>query len=347
MKKRKLKRSVKIILFTMIFSLVGVLVMKYFALDEKINNYLIQNNINFKTFIIEKPKVKIIDTDSKTRPIAVSINNNHSAWPLSGLQNAYLVYELIAEGGITRLLAFYKDTNVSKIGSIRSTRHYFLDYVLENDAIFVHYGQSPQAKIDLEELNIDNINGMYDYKPFTRDTSLRRSYEHTAFSSIKKINETIKDKKYRTQTDRLLLEYNPVKVKLPENAIKATDISLEYSSYQTTSYKYNEEKRVYELYMDNKKQKDLVTKETYTVKNIIVYQVEIETIDSKDRQDLKNISSGKGYYITNGQAIEIKWEKESRESKTTYTHKDGSPLIVNDGNTWIHITPKNKKIIIN
>ena len=90
-------------------------------------------------------KLQIVDEDSKTRPYAVMINNNHAAWPQCGVQDAYLVYEIIAEGGITRMMALYKDQDTAKIGSIRSARHYFIDYVEENDAIFVHWGGSPQA----------------------------------------------------------------------------------------------------------------------------------------------------------------------------------------------------------
>ena len=68
----------------------------------------------------DKPKIKIVDEDSKTRPFAVMINNNHAAWPQCGLDDAYLVYEIIAEGGITRMMALFKDKETAKVGSVRS-----------------------------------------------------------------------------------------------------------------------------------------------------------------------------------------------------------------------------------
>ena len=68
------------------------------------------------------------------------------AWPHAGLQDAYITYEILAEGGITRLMALFKDKDTAKIGSVRSARPYYLDYALENDAIYVHYGWSDQAK---------------------------------------------------------------------------------------------------------------------------------------------------------------------------------------------------------
>ena len=187
-----MKKSIRTILFLIIFASIGAFIAYKFDLLEKIIN---KNSVNSKiktTVYVEKPKVKIIDVDSKSRPIAVSINNNHAAWPQSGLQDAYIAYELIAEGGITRILAFFKDTDTEKIGSVRSARHYFLDYVLENDAIFVHYGHSPQALSDIKSLSINNINGMYDSSAFYRDKTLKRASEHTAFTTMEKIRKTIK-----------------------------------------------------------------------------------------------------------------------------------------------------------
>ena len=109
--------------------------------DKEVNGPAKSN----KGEVVETKKLKIVDENSKSRPYAVMINNNHAAWPQCGVQDAYLVYEIIAEGGITRMMAIYKDQDTSKVGSVRSARHYFLDYANENDAIFVHWGGSPQA----------------------------------------------------------------------------------------------------------------------------------------------------------------------------------------------------------
>lgn len=258
-------------------------------------------------------------------------------------------YELIAEGGITRILAFFKDTNTEKIGSVRSARHYFLDYVLENDAIFVHYGHSPQALSDIKSLGINNINGMYDASAFYRDKTLKRASEHTAFTTMEKIKKAIKSKGYRTETDKgTLLKYSAVNkdYSKDETSKVANNVSITYSDYQTTSYVYDKENKVYKMYMSKEEHSDLVTKKQYTVKNIITYQVENSSIDKKGRQNLYNTGKGEGYFISNGIATKIKWSKASRSAKTKYTLMDGTELVVNDGNTWIHIQPKNKTLSI-
>jgi len=320
--------SIVLCISLIVISLVFILISSYFKKDNE---------------IVEK-ETQVFDN---SRPIVVSINNHHSAWPHSGLQDAYLCYELIAEGGITRILAFYKNTNTSKIGSVRSVRHYFLDYVLENDAILVHYGFSPQAKKDIKSLNINNINGLYDSKTFYRDKTLNRKLEHTAFTNIDRIKEGIKRNNYRTTSDVKLLNYAKNIVLNDYNSIEANMVKIEYSNYQTTSYFYDSENKVYKLYMNNQIQKDLVSQKEYTVKNIITYQIKnVNLNDSKGRQNLENIGEGYGYYITNGKATKIKWIKKSRKDKTEYYRIDGSPLLINEGNTWINIQPKNKTLKI-
>lgn len=295
----------------------------------------------------EEPKLQIVDEDSNSRIIAVMINNNHAAWPHAGLQDAFLNYEIIVEGGITRILSLFKDADTEKIGSVRSARHYFLDYAMENDAIYVHHGRSPQALEDIENYNIDNIEGLYDEDGFWRDKTLNKAYEHTSFTNIEKINTVIKEKGYRTTTDTdLLLNYSAKEIDLSkkENSIKADKISIEYSSYQTTYYEYDEENKVYLRSMDDEPHVDAITGKQYTTKNIITYQVKNRTIDSTGRQDLDNVGSGEGYYISNGYAVPITWEKASRSSQTVYKYMDGTEIDVNDGVTWIQIQPVGKEL---
>jgi len=307
------------------------------------------NNQNNET--PKEKEVTIVDLNSNKRPIAVMINNNKAARPQSGLSDAFLVYEIKVEGGITRMMALYnQDFSEDKIGSIRSSRHNYLDYVLENDAIYIHWGGSPQAYSDIKSLDIDNLDGMvYGDKYFTTDKTLKRSLEHTRFTSSNLINDAIKKLKFDTTTDKgYLLNYTAdiVDLSLKENSKAANKVTIKYSNYQTSSYEYNEQEQVYYRYMSGEKHTDLVTDEHYKFKNIIAYSVKYNTIDSSGRQDLKNIGSGEGVYITNGYSIPIKWTKDSRRAKTKYTYMDGTEIDVSDGNTFIQIYPTDGKLTI-
>lgn len=294
---------------------------------------------------VEQKELSIIDINSKSRPYAVMINNIGVARPLqSGLQDAYIIYEIIVEGGLTRYMALFMDQNTERIGSIRSARHYYLDYALENDAIYVHHGQSPQALEDFSNLNLDRIE-VTASKTGWRDKTLNVSSEHTLFTSTEKLSNGLSNKRTEREKD-LLLEYSADEVNLTEysDVKTANNVNIKYSSSVTSSYEYDAENKVYKRFVNNKKHTDYVTGEQYTFKNIIAYEVENYTIDDYGRQSLTNIGSGNGYFITNGVIVPITWEKTSRESQTKYKHLNGEEIIVNDGNTFIQIIPKGKTV---
>lgn len=297
--------------------------------------------------------VKIVNEKTESRPFAVMINNAPAARPVqSGLQDAYIVYEIIVEGGITRYMALFLDQNTARIGSIRSSRHYFLDYALENDAIYVHCGYSPQARADFSKLGVDRIEAGTSSNSW-RDKELRSqgyAYEHTLFTSIEKLNNNVGKKRTKRNND-LLLNYTVDEVDLSkmENAKPANEVLIKYSNVNKTGYTYDAENKVYKRTINGKEHVDYVTKNQYTVKNIITYQVKNTTIEGggKGRQTIDNIGSGTGYYITDGYAVPITWTKPSRKSQTIYKYTNGEEIKFNDGNTFIQIQPTNQELTIN
>ena len=290
--------------------------------------------------VIEEKEVQIFNGD--TRPIAVMIDNVGDARPQAGLNDAYIVYEIIVEGNLTRLMAVFKDVDLEKIGPIRSSRHYFLDYALENDAIYVHFGWSPQAQSDIRKLGVNNINGMAE-----SSTSFWRvrdkSAPHNAVTSTEKILDIAERKKYKTTSKKeSVLNYVTDEVEL-ESELLATNITIPYSSSYKVTYKYDEEtKRYTRGYNKTTTQKDWETEEPVTTKNIIITFAKNYTLNdgtSKGRQNLSNIGTLDGYYITNGKAIKIKCEKTARKAQTVYKDLEGNEIDVNDGNTFIQIVP--------
>ena len=315
---------------------------------------ILHNKLKNPKVVKKESKFKIVDPDSKIRPYAVMINNVSVARPYqSGLQDAYIIYEFIVEGGITRYLALFKDTSVDRIGTIRSSRHYYLDYVLENDAIYVHWGGSEFAYADIASLGINNIDGMnYGGKYFWKDKSLKVSTEHTAYSKTEMIDKAVDKLGYRKELNKdLLLNYSakPVDLASDETVKDAKNIEIVYSNNTKDEYEYDEVNKYYKRSVNNKPHTDYVTNEQYTFKNIITYQVNNSTIagDYKGRQNLDNIGSGEGYYISEGKAIEITWSKSARGEQTEYKVKStGKDLVVNDGNTFIQVQPKGQAFTI-
>ena len=341
----KILKNKKVLLSLIIIAIVILVGLLLFLNTKKEQNNEFDKNINKTT----TKKVNIVDVNTKSRPYAIMINNVAGARKLqSGLQDAYLIYEMMVEGGITRYLALFLDQNTERIGSIRSARHYYLDYALENDAIYVHHGYSPQAREDWNSLGVDRIE-VNESTTGWRDKSASKTYEFTLFSSIEKLNKGLGNKRTERNND-LLLNYSADEVDLSqlEGAIPANKLNIKYSGNTNNNYVYDKDNKFYLRSVNNKSQDDYVTGKQLTVKNIIVYSIKYSGIsgDDKGRQTIDNIGEGNGYYISNGYAIPITWSKKSRKSQTIYRYNNGQEITVNDGNTFIQIVPESGSINI-
>ena len=345
MKNKKIKKEYLLIIIVLVaVALLGTLI--YLTTSKKNKNNS-ENDTSTTTTTVKK--LNIVNEESKSRPYAIMINNVEEARKLqSGLQDAYMVYELMVEGGITRYLALFLDQTTERIGSIRSARHYYLDYALENDAIYVHHGYSPQAREDWSKLGVDRIE-VNESTTGWRDKSASKTYEFTLFTNIEKLGKGIRSKRTERNKD-LLLNYSVdnIDISQMEGAIPANKIDIKYSSNTTTNYKYDTDNNIYLRSVNNKSQNDYVTGKQLTVKNIIVYKVKYSNIqgDDKGRQTIDNVGNGTGYYISNGYAVPITWKKDSRSSATIYKYNNGKEIQVNDGNTFIQIMPDNQTLAI-
>ncbi len=282
-----------------------------------------------------------------SRPIAVMIDNERPARQNhGGLNSAYMLYEFIIEGGETRIMAFFKNATASYIGPVRSARHYFLDYAMEHDAIFVHFGWSPKAQSDIKTLSINNINGIFD--TFYWRVAPKGSY-HNAITSMENIQKMIERKKYRTTTEKgSIVTYNKEDEDIASGDV-ANYIMIKYSARSNSSYRYDAERKVYLRDMRGEPHIDSQTKEQFYAKNVVMIYVKDELLDDpedKGRRELYNIGTGDGYFATNGRAIKIKWEKQTRDGRTIYRDLDGNEITFNDGITWVQIVPKTGSITI-
>lgn len=342
--------KILIIILVVLIALAGVLLAVKLINDKKNGT-----QTSFKDIISlgsdtakQKEEKKIQIYNGNDRPIAVMIDNHRGAWPQAGLNEAYLVYEIIVEGGETRLMPVFKGKTLEKIGPVRSSRHYFIDYAMENDAIYVHFGWSPQAESDIATYNVNNLNGItQSAKDFWRVKD--KKAPHNAVTSTNNILQMAQNKGYRTQSSaKSVLNYQTEEVTL-EQGVQANHIVIPYSTSNTVSYTYDEINKRYIRYSKNIKQTDWVTGQDIVAKNIIITfakNYQLSDPENKDRQGLNNIGDQKGYYITNGKAIEIVCSKTSRTSKTVYKDLQGNEIKVNDGNTYIQICPIDSNVVI-
>ncbi len=290
--------------------------------------------------------IKIVDLNSNTRPYGVMINCRSEALPQAGLQDAYMVYEIMVEYGITRMFALFKDVDIGKVGSIRSLRDQYFAYAFENDAVIVHAGGQLESTNRLKNENIAHIDVDGKYGVRDRELAKKRAWEHTLFTNSSLLTKGMNDMKIRNTTDsKPLLTYSAKEVDLSKYETKPVKkVTIKYSSYRTSSYDYDANSKTFLRNIGSKKNTDLVTGKQYQVKNILVYGLKYETYNRRGTgyQKIHNIGTGEGYYITDGLALPITWEKKDEKSKTVYKIKEtGEDLVVNDGNTYIQIYPSN------
>lgn len=325
--------------------------------EEKVDSNKDKNNDVQVEPKVEEKKLTIIDEDSKSRPYAIIINNLPSAMKVqAGLDQAYMIYEFPIEGGYSRSLALFKDKTTNKIGTIRSARQNYIDYALENDAIFVHWGGNHPAYDVIKETKVTDIDAQSSSKPFFRDNPEKLATEHTGYTSLEKlINYATNTKKYRLTTDvKSPLKYTTDIIDLSKasDAKEAKTVELNYSGSYKLKYVYDESTGRYQRYYNNKEHKDYFNGNKFDTKNIIITLIGTGKVKGytdtagTNYTDLYNIGSGSGYYITNGYAREIKWSKESRSAQTKYTYNDGTEVNVNDGNTYINLFDKSKSVSI-
>ncbi|MDO5127200.1 MAG: DUF3048 domain-containing protein [Eubacteriales bacterium] len=275
------------------------------------------------------------------RPICMMINNIIDAMPQSGISKADLTFEILVEGGVTRYLCVFKDyASLEKVGPVRSARHYYVrmnDFI---DGIYAHYGWSDYARQLIEQEGTNNINGLYDDKAYYRDNS--RYAPHNVYTDGARLKDAVERNGYRTTyKDGLghMFEFNLEDTPLANNQT-ANKIMTAYNGSPSRWFEYNEEDQRYYRFQYNEKQMDVETQEQLSYKNVIVMFANYEPIDGY-LLHLDWYSGGTGYYFTDGEYKEIKWENVNEE-QVRFFDQDGKLLKMNPGNTFITVFEADK-----
>ncbi len=276
--------------------------------------------------------------------IAAMIENIKESRPPSGLDKASVVYEALAEGGITRFLALFPaGQDLKEIGPIRSARPYYISWAEEYAALYLHAGGSPQALSYLKSghPNVADFNQFSHAPNFIRDHS--RPAPHNLYTNSFLIGDALNKLKLPAPTytswtfkQETALDQRPTSV---------NDLVIDFSSFNyRVKYVYDRVNNRYTRFVADQPH---VTRDgsQIFVDNIVVEFMTTGLIPGeKQRLDLQTVGTGKLLMFRDGTAVQGTWKKDSNSGRTEFLDQDGKALALNPGMTWIEAVPTDRKV---
>lgn len=294
------------------------------------------------------------------RPLGIMVENHVDARPILGLSRADIIYEAVAEGGITRFLAIYLCQDAGDVAPIRSARTYFLDWVLEYDAAYAHVGgaNTPGPANALGQIRDYDIRDMdqfgLGFPTYWRGTD--KLAPHNVHSTTKKLWGAAKDRGFGPENDKgvrwdkgfILWKFKddaPITARGDQKPISVPFWSQ--APDYTVTWKYNKNSNLYERFHQDTAQTDPITKEQVSAKNVII-QFETERTADDGYPDghllYGTTGSGKALIFQDGKVTEGKWVKQSRISRTKFIDSSGKEIELNRGQLWIQTIPVGNKV---
>lgn len=275
-----------------------------------------------------------------SRPAAIMVENQLHARPQSGLHLADIVYEILAEGDITRFVAIYQSHSPELIGPIRSIRPYYIELGAALDALIIHAGWSPAAKTMLtKETNLPWINEVSggDHVYFWR--SKERVAPHNVYSSMEHIRKGQQDKKYREEWTPISLSFYEENEAIAGES--AEHVIVKYIGKYEVAYEYDEAFGTYKRFMEGEAHADKETGEQLTASNILIARTSHKILDSVGRRAVDVKGPGEGYLVQGGKVREITWQLKDGLIRA-YIDDEEQKLV--PGTTWIQVIPTSSEV---
>ncbi len=275
-----------------------------------------------------------VASDINDRPvIGVMIENSPDSRPQSGLKDAGVVFEAVAEGGITRFLALFQDTQPTYVGPIRSVRPYYLEWLLGFDAAIAHVGGSPDALSAIKSQNIKDLDQFANAGSYERVKS--RFAPHNVYSSIQTFTDLSAKKGFgKSQYTGLARADKEAPAATPTAKTVDTTIS---SALYNVHWDYDQPRNLYLRNQAGKAHIDEKSNEQIAPKVVVVLVMQKGIMSDGKHTSYATTGSGKAYVFQNGVATEGTWQKTSSKSQLTLTDTAGASLKLIPGKTWITV----------
>ena len=285
-----------------------------------------------------------VDPVLAQRPVtAVVVENQLDARPQSGLSQAGVVYEALAEGGITRFLAFFQDGQAAKIGPVRSVRTYFVDWALEFGAPVAHAGGNIDALDLINPLGMKNMDGLYNGPSSAFYRVSDRYAPHNFYSSSAALDKLEQQLGYYRPS---AFTPSPRKVDSPEAAASHPVIKLNYSynGYQV-EYDYDAAHNDYVRFLAGLPHIDRETGQQLRTKNMVIEIMPTsygQTRLGEQTVIMQTVGQGRALVFRDGGVIAGTWRKSSHNARTQLLDANGTEIALDAGITWYSILPPDR-----
>lgn len=267
----------------------------------------------------------------------IMIENSPDARPQSGVKNSGVVFEAIAEGGITRFLALYQEQKPQLIGPVRSLRMYYVDWVAAFDASVAHIGGSSAALAEVRNGNYRDIDQFFNAGAYWRASD--RYAPHNVYTSFEKLDALNQQKGYTTSDFTGFTRKDSTTSEIPD----ATQINVTISSaLYNSSYLYSTQTNTYDRSQAGAAHLDREDGQI-SPRSVVVLDVQQSTVfEDGYRESIAAIGSGKAHIFQDGTVQIVNWNKPSRTAQITFTDDQGVDVPLARGQTWITAVPVNK-----
>lgn len=289
------------------------------------------------------------ETATKRAVTGIMIENSPDARPQSGLKDSGVVFEAIAEGGITRFLVLYQEQQPGLIGPVRSVRPYYIDWVAAFDASVAHIGGSYNALQEVRNGQYRDIDQFFNSAAYWRASD--RYAPHNVYTNFERLNALNIKKGYleskftgftRVPTKPVTPAAKKKTTTAPEiaNSIQVTISSALYNStyaYDTTS----------KTYIRSQGGKPHLDREAGQIAPRVVVVIKVPTVlgyEDGYREQMTTIGTGEAHIFQNGTHVQGTWKKDAKKSQIKFLDAAGKEIPLEGGQTWITAISTNRSV---
>ncbi|MDQ3954574.1 MAG: DUF3048 domain-containing protein [Actinomycetota bacterium] len=286
----------------------------------------------------DKPK----NNDLIDRPaVAVKVENAQIAYPLSGLQDAEVVYEEVVEGGVTRFMAIYHCTDSTKVGPVRSARVVDPGIMVPITKILAYSGQNQPVLKALEEADIVRIDETSAKGAMERVPREGLTAEHTLYADTKKLR-SVADDKYGDPPPEDVFEFGDL-----EGGKSGKIIDISFSNDTKVHYEFSG--GAYRRFQPPEQPFEMEGDGQIEVENVLIEEHEVnnsktivDSVGNPSTEIADETGKGRAVLFRDGKAIEGFWVRKSREDVVEFETKSGDPMVFSLGSVWIHLVPSDE-----